>query len=144
MDSIIIKIVETPEEWAGALAVRFRVFVDEQNVPQEEELDAQDATATHAIAIHRGHVVGTGRMYQQDVATARIGRMAVDQSYRRLGVGSELLDYLEGLARAQGVRRALLHAQEYVKQFYAGHGYREHGAVFLEANIRHVEMRKEL
>jgi predicted GNAT family N-acyltransferase len=38
----------------------------------------------------------------------------------------------------------VLHAQEYVKSFYASHGYVEHGEVFLEVNIPHIEMRKEL
>ena len=50
----------------------------------------------------------------------------------------------EAQASAQGMRHCYLHAQEYVKAFYAAHGYREHGLVFLDAGIRHIEMRKEL
>ena len=50
----------------------------------------------------------------------------------------------EAEARALGRRHALLHAQEYVKGFYAAHGYQEHGEVFLEVDIPHLEMRKEL
>ena len=70
--------------------------------------------------------------------------MAVDLEYRRRGVGGQILLFLEEEARSQGYRSSVLHAQEYVTSFYASHGYVEHGDVFLEANIPHIEMRKEL
>ena len=128
----------------SAIGVRFRVFVAEQNVPAEEELDEEDAAATHVIALHEGSTVGTGRLLSLNPATAIIGRMAVDQIWRRQGVGGLILDFLEEEARVQGMRRSVLHAQEYVKSFYAAHGYREHGDIFMEVNIPHIEMRKEL
>ena len=68
--------------------------------------------------------------------------MAVDQSHRRGGMGGLLLRFLEDEAREQGAAEFVLHAQEYVKAFYAGHGYEEHGETFMEAGILHVEMRK--
>ena len=141
---IIVKIVETETELETAIDVRFRVFVAEQHVPPEEELDEEDASATHVIALHHGSTVGTGRLLARDPAIAVIGRMAVDQSWRRQGVGGLILDFLEEEARAQGLRRSVLHAQEYVKNFYAAHGYQQHGDTFLEVDISHVEMRKEL
>ena len=128
----------------GAVGVRFRVFVSEQAVPPEEELDEADATATHAIALSGDTIIGTGRLLQQDETTAIIGRMAVDREWRRRGVGGQILLFLEEEARAQGYRQSVLHAQEYVKSFYASHGYTEHGDVFLEVNIPHIEMRKRL
>ena len=144
MDDILIKLVETEAEMEAAMAVRFRVFVAEQAVPAEEELDDDDATASHAIAICQGQVVGTGRLFQQDDGDAQIGRMAVDQTWRRKGIGDQILRFLEEEARAQGLRRCVLHAQEYVKGFYAAHGYQEQGDTFLEVNIPHIEMLKEL
>jgi predicted GNAT family N-acyltransferase len=138
---ITVKVVETEAELEAAIGVRFRVFVEEQSVPPEEELDEYDAAATHAVALHDGTVVGTGRVILGE-GPARIGRMAVDQPWRRNGVGGLLLTFLEEEARSQGATGFVLHAQEYVKSFYAAHGYQEHGEVFLEAGIRHVEMRK--
>jgi len=102
------------------MGVRFRVFVGEQSVPAEEELDEYDA-----------------------VATARIGRMAVDSEWRRQGIGGRLLSFLEDEARSLGVTNLVLNAQEYVKSFYAAHGYEEQGDVFLEANILHISMHKQ-
>ena len=143
-DSATIKLVENEEELAGAIAVRFRVFVSEQSIPPEEELDQNDATATHAIALIQDQVVGTGRLLRQDAHTGLIGRMAVDQEWRRRGVGGQILVYLEDVARSRGMTLSVLHAQEYVKGFYASHGYQQHGDVFLEVDIPHVEMWKDL
>ena len=144
LDEVAVKLVETEAELEEAIGVRMRVFVIEQAIPAEEELDQEDATATHIIAHCRGRVIGAGRLVLGEDLTARIGRMAVDQPWRRQGVGGRILQYLEAEARSQGMVRASLHAQEYVKGFYAAHGYREHGDLFLEVDIPHIEMRKEL
>ena len=141
MSEITVKLVETEEDMEAAIGVRFRVFVDEQSVPADIELDEYDAVATHAIAIEDGQAIGTGRMYFED-GEAHIGRMAVDLPYRRRGVGGLVLRFLEQEAQAQGATEIVLHAQDYVKAFYAAHGYTEHGDTFMEAGILHVEMRK--
>ncbi len=141
MSNIAIKLVETEADMEAAVGIRFRVFVDEQSVPPEIELDEYDAHATHAVAVEDGQAIGTGRMYLEGGA-ARIGRMAVDLPHRRRGVGGLILSFLEEEAQAQGATEIVLHAQDYVKAFYAAHGYTEHGDTFMEAGILHVEMRK--
>ncbi len=144
MEEPTVKLVETEEEMEGALSVRFRVFVAEQNVPMDEELDEFDSSATHAIVLSQGEVVATGRVvYGNEDSAARIGRMAVDMEWRRKGIGGRLLTFLEEEAATQGVSTYILNAQEYVKDFYASHGYVERGETFLEANIVHILMRKE-
>ena len=143
-DGLTIRLVDNEAELEAAIAVRFRVFVDEQSIPPEEELDEADATASHAIALSQDKVVGTGRLVWRDDGSALIGRMAVDAQWRRKGVGGEILKFLEESARDQGLTHAVLHAQEYVKSFYAAHGYQQHGDTFLEVGIPHVEMRKNL
>ena len=144
MEDLTIKLVENEAEMEEALGVRFRVFVSEQNVPMDEELDEIDATATHAIAVHNGQVIATGRVFYRDEdSAARIGRMAVDTSWRRHGVGRRLLTFLEQEATKRGVSTYILNAQVYVKDFYAANGYQERGEEFLEAGIVHVLMRKE-
>ncbi len=143
-DGLTIKLVETEEEMEAAIGVRFRVFVAEQQVPAAEELDEFDATATHAIAIRQGQVVGTGRvLYGNEDTAARIGRMAVDAQWRRQGIGGRILKFLEEEATAQGVDTYVLNAQEYVKEFYAARGYVQQGGTFMEVDIPHVVMRKQ-
>ena len=144
MEDLTIKLVDTETEMEGALGVRFRVFVSEQQVPMEEELDEIDASATHAIAIHNGQVIATGRVFYRDAdSAARIGRMAVDSDWRRHGIGGRLLKFLEQEATKQGVTTYILNAQVYVKDFYAANGYEERGEEFLEADIVHILMRKQ-
>lgn len=145
MEDLTIKLVDTETEMEGALGVRFRVFVSEQQVPMEEELDEIDASATHAIAIHNGQVIATGRVFYRDEdSAARIGRMAVDSDWRRHGIGGRLLKFLEQEATKQGVTTYILNAQVYVKDFYAANGYEERGEEFLEADIVHILMRKQV
>ena len=144
MSEITIKLAETKAEFKGALTVRERVFVQEQQIPAEVELDEDDEIAIHAVALHQGRVVGTGRLVIENDSWARIGRMAVDEKFRRQGTGARVLVFLEDAARAQGSYRSVLHAQEYIKSFYARRGYWEHGAAFLEVGIPHIEMHKRL
>ena len=144
MEGVTVKLVETPEEMAAAMAIRFQVFVDEQAVPPEEEADEADATALHVLALLEGTPIGTGRLVRLPSREAQIGRMAVALSHRRAGVGSQLLSRLEEEARRLSISKATLHAQTYVKAFYASHGYAEVGEVFTEAGIEHVLMWKAL
>ena len=144
MRDLEVQLVETEVERQAAFAVRMRVFVEEQGVPVEEELDDHDATAIHVLAVLNSSTIGTGRLLLQGQGEARIGRMAVDREFRRMGVGARILGALEEEARRMGAAEAVLHAQTYVKSFYSSHGYAEEGEVFLEAEIEHVQMRKRL
>ena len=141
MSEITVRLVESEADMEAAVGIRFRVFVDEQSVPPEIELDEYDVIATHALALLDGLAIGTGRAIVED-GSARIGRMAVDREHRRSGVGALVLRFLEDEAREQGATEFVLHAQDYVRAFYAGHGYEEHGDTFMEAGILHIEMRK--
>ena len=144
MGSVSMRLVESADDFENALAVRLRVFVQEQSVPIEEEVDDQDNEAVHAIAELKGIIVATGRLILQQFPIVYIGRMAVDIDHRRHGIGGKLLRFLEDHARDIGGDKVILHAQEYVKSFYVSHGYEEQGEVFMEANIPHVLMSKDL
>ena len=136
-----------PPSWEGAFSLRMRVFVGEQGVPADIELDEADTDpdTVQAVALLDGVVIGTGRLLPDvDGKGPHIGRMAVERERRRDGVGGRVLAFLEDQGRDRGFRQITLHAQEYVKSFYAGHGYREVGDVFEEAGIPHREMVKEL
>ena len=144
MEGLVVKLVESEDERRAAYAVRVRVFVQEQGVPYEEELDVEDKRATHAIAILDEKGVGTGRLVRDGAGEARVGRMAVDADWWGRGIGGRILEALEEAARGLGMAEAVLHAQTYVRGFYAGHGYVEEGEVFREVGIEHVRMRKRL
>lgn len=129
-------------DWAtlgqDATAIRFEVFVDEQKVPAEIELDDMDAVCLHAVAYDEaGKAIGTGRL----LPDGHIGRMAVRQPGRGTGVGGAILTLLMDKARARGDAAVVLNAQTVAAPFYARHGFVQLGEQFEEAGIAHVEMR---
>ena len=129
-------------DWAtlgqDATAIRFEVFVDEQKVPAEIELDDMDAVCLHAVAYDEaGKAIGTGRL----LPDGHIGRMAVRQPGRGTGVGGAILTLLMDKARERGDAAVVLNAQTVAAPFYARHGFVQLGEVFEEAGIAHVEMR---
>ena len=99
MGSVSMRLVESADDFENALAVRLRVFVQEQSVPIEEEVDDQDNEAVHAIAELKGIIVATGRLILQQFPIVYIGRMAVDIDHRRHGIGGKLLIFLEHLCQ---------------------------------------------
>ena len=119
-------------------AIRMAVFVREQNVPPELEMDANDAVCLHAVAYDAaGAPVGTGRL----LPDGHIGRMAVHKAVRGTGVGSALLRGLMAQARERGHAAVVLSAQTHAAPFYLAHGFSVVGEEFFEAGISHVEMR---
>ena len=143
--------VKDPGDLAQALAIREVVFIEEQHVPEAEERDAEDARAYHVLAMQAGHAIGTGRMvdlpeppHGESGRWARVGRMAVLQTSRKLGVGTKILTALEAEAVRRGVNGIVLHAQTSALDFYTRHGYQPMGAVFEEAGMPHLVMQKKL
>ncbi|MGB3423672.1 MAG: GNAT family N-acetyltransferase [Castellaniella sp.] len=118
--------------------IRLEVFVEEQQVPLEEELDVRDAQCLHAIAYDAdGQAVGTGRL----LPDGHIGRMAVRKPWRGQGVGSLLLMALVDAARRRGDAEVVLDAQLHARAFYARHGFVEEGKTFMDAGMPHRVMR---
>jgi predicted GNAT family N-acyltransferase len=127
----------------ASFSVRLRVFVDEQHVPAEEEVDEHDRTdgaARHALVRIDGLPVAAGRYYRSDAQTAQVGRMAVLAEYRGRHLGRALLDALVDDARARGYRRVALHAQDHAVAFYAKAGFTPFGTTVMECNILHQPM----
>ena len=137
------KVAKSQREIDGAFEVRKRVFVEEQKVPIEEEIDEYDKEAVHVIAKEDGVVIGTGRLVIEG-EKGRIGRMAVDKKYRGQGVGKELMMKLEDEAVERKVKELYLHAQVQAQNFYDKLEYTPRGEKFDECGIMHQEMFKIL
>lgn len=137
--------VESDSELQAAFAVRHEVFVIEQRVDVEEEIDARDADAVQLVVLDdAGGVVGTCRLLDDGDGVARVGRMAVLARARGRGQARALIEEAERIARERGDRSVVLDAQLQAQGFYARAGYRPHGDTFLDAGIEHVAMSKAL
>jgi predicted GNAT family N-acyltransferase len=122
-----------------AFALRRAVFIDEQQV-QDEEFDAYDRTATHFVAITAGDVVGTLRLIETP-EHVKIGRVAVAKSARGLGIGRQLMQHAMDFARANGQSRFALNAQADKAGFYQTFGFHAVTAPADDGSgILHVEM----
>ncbi len=136
--------IETRADMQRAYAIRRRVFIEEQRVPEEIEMDADDSHAFHALAILDGDPVGCGRMVEQGASEVKIGRMAVIGDFRKTGVGANILRFLIDRARQRGFHRVVLHAQLSAEGFYLKEGFIAVGGVFDEAGIAHRRMERDL
>jgi len=133
-----------PNEFARCAAIRTEVFVVEQRVPPEEEMDELDRDAVHVLAWVDGTPVATGRLILGADAHAKIGRMAVLRPHRRRGVGSAVLRKLMELAKERGVREVSLAGQLHAIPFYERFGFVARGDIFVEAGIEHRTMDRAL
>jgi predicted GNAT family N-acyltransferase len=125
---------------ADAQRIRLTVFVEEQRVPPELEMDEHDASSIHALAFSDGKAIGTGRL----LPDGHIGRMAVLKDWRGRGAGRALLRSLVDAARRRGDREVALNAQVQALGFYRAEGFSADGPVFEEAGIEHQVMRMKL
>lgn len=122
----------------AATLVRFAVFVDEQQVPAEIELDEFDAVSLHAVVFdEHNNPVATGRL----LPDGHIGRMAVMASARGSGVGGMVLQALIEEGRHRGHKALVLSAQTHAIGFYAKYGFVAEGDIYLDAGINHRDMR---
>nr|WSY55599.1 GNAT family N-acetyltransferase [Streptomyces sp. NBC_00886] len=152
--SYAVRVAEDPADREACFAVRKEVFVVEQGVPQELEYDAYDAVATHVLAVREdGTPLGTGRLLYGEAAAAKtdgdpavgsLGRLAVTEEARGLGVGVALVRAIEDAARARGLAAVDLHAQTHALGFYERLGYETYGPEFPDAGIPHRAMRRAL
>jgi len=129
-------------DFAVALSrIRTVVFVGEQQVPPELEIDGRDGECVHVLAESgEGEAIGTGRL----MPDGRIGRMAVLREWRGSGVGAAMLRALMAEAKRRGFREAYLHSQSHARDFYARLGFTAEGEEYLEAGIPHIAMRAAL
>ena len=123
-----------------ASPIRFQVFVREQRVPAEIELDDMDAPSLHAIAFENEKAIGTGRL----LPDGHIGRMAILKEWRRRGIGAAILKALIDAAERRGDREIALSAQLHAVEFYRTHGFESVGDVYEEAGIPHQAMVRAL
>lgn len=148
VSGFVVKKVENAAEMEEALAVRRRVFIEEQGVPEDIEVDEHDAdpatvtTALHVLGRLDEVAVATGRLLLEDDRSrpVHVGRVAVLAEYRGRGFGREVMLALQARARELGYPGIVLSAQTHAIGFYERLGYVAHGDIYEEAGIPHREM----
>ena len=121
-------------------AIRYEVFVGEQNVPEELEIDGLDGEAKHVLAFIDGLTIGTGRI----LSDGHIGRLAVLKKYRRQGAGKLIMKELMNWAKDMNLEKVWLSSQWHAHSFYLDLGFVCVGEIYEEAGIDHIKMFKPL
>jgi N-acetylglutamate synthase-like GNAT family acetyltransferase len=137
---------QSPAQFEAYYDLRWRILRAPWHQPRGSEQDELEADAAHRMIVDdSGKVIAAGRLH---VVTEKLGQlryMAVDEDYRKLGLGKKLLEVLEQAAQQQGLKQLMLHAREPVVGFYRHHGYRLIGQSHtLFGEIVHYEMHKRL
>ena len=143
----MIKILKNKEELNLGFALRIEVFVKEQKVPIELELDDKDHSdnTVHIGYFHEDNLIGVARLIDMDKDVIHIGRVVIDKEYRGQGIGHELIIGCENIAQQILKRKTIieLSAQIQAENFYKSLGYnRVNDKIYLDAGIEHVDMRK--
>ena len=122
------------------VAIRTEVFIHEQKVPEEREMDGLDPEAMHVLAYDGDTVVGTGRI----LPDGHIGRIAVNRRYRGRGAGRMITQKLLDIARDLNRPEVWLSSQYHARKFYQKMGFIEQGNRYEEAGIDHVRMTRKI
>ena len=131
--------VALTEDLPAAWALRRAVFIEEQAVPEELEVDGLDGQALHLLASLDGRPVGTARMLLKG-DMGKIGRVCVLREWRGRGIGAALIRAAVAELRARGLREARLGSQVHAIPFYEGLGFVAEGPVYDDAGIPHRDM----
>ena len=121
-------------------AIRYKVFVGEQKVPEELEIDGLDGQAKHVLALVDGVPIGTGRI----LSDGHIGRVAVLKDYRGLGIGKSIMKDLIKWAQNMNLEKVWLSSQWHAHSFYLDLDFVCVGEIYKEAGIDHIKMFRTL
>jgi predicted GNAT family N-acyltransferase len=136
----VILIQSWQEASKAAFAIRHKVFIEEQGVPEDLELDELDPLAMHALAFQDSKCVGTGRLVNIGGQNGQIGRMAVLPRFRNQGFGRGILRKLMAHAQSEGMVSLILHSQVSAIPFYEKQGFQIQENVYDEVGIPHRNM----
>lgn len=136
----------TDEQWDAYYELRWRLLRQPWQKPPGSEKDDREQDAYHCLVLHQHRqAVGVGRLHKHTDEVAQIRYMAVAQQYQRQGIGRQILEHLEGIARDWGIRHIVLNARDAYLDFYLSRGYfitDKHHVLF--DVIPHTQLQKEL
>ncbi|WP_042224669.1 GNAT family N-acetyltransferase [Oceanobacillus manasiensis] len=138
-----IIIVETDKQLRDAYDVRMDVFVKEQKVSPEEELDEHDETATHLVGYESDEAIAASRLRFVE-EYGKLERICILKEHRGKAYGSQMISAMEDIILSNGYKKAKLNAQTQALPFYERLGYKTISGEFMDAGIPHVTMVKDL
>lgn len=143
MDKLDIRLVKNEKEYNKIINIRETVFIKEQQVPKEIEMDEFDKESEHFIAYLKNTPIGCARVRKIN-DYVKLERIAILKNHRGRGYGRDLTNFLINHCKKKGFKEIHLHSQINVSDFYEKLGFKKIGGIFLEADIEHIEMIKTI
>lgn len=138
--SLIIKKALSDEEISQCMTIRFKVFVEGQNVPLQEEVDGKDAEASHYLLLIDGHPAGVARVRSMD-HYFKIERVGIIDEYQGRGFGRNIMQFILSDLKARSTfNRIKLSSQIHAIPFYEKLGFSVCSDEYIDAGIRHKNM----
>jgi predicted GNAT family N-acyltransferase len=142
-NNLKVEVVKWIDEYDSLTMIREKVFIEEQKVTSQLELDGMDENAMHFLVFKDEEAIGCARAvviknYMQ------LGRMAVLKEYRGQGIGSALLEKAIVTAKLNQISSIHISAQCYAIDFYLKFGFKVMSDIYLDAEILHRDMTLKL
>ena len=145
MSNYFIRPPESKEEWKNYFIFRWELLRKPLGMSKESLEDDLEDSSYHLMGIDdENNVIASGRVHFNDNNQAQIRYMAVKDSYKRKGIGSEIVTKLEDYASSKGAKKMVLNARKNALSFYLSLGYSEKGPYQSDTGIPHSKMEKDL
>ena len=143
--SIEIKLAESKEDYAKCVYVRTLVFTVGQQCPVNIEIDEHEDTAHHYVLLNDDEPIAAARWRSYGEGIAKVERIAVLDNHQGKGYGRQIVQYITDELHANAaINKVVMHAQDHALPFYEKIGYQIEGEGFIEANIPHHKIVKEV
>ena len=145
MPNYSLKSPENTDEWDRYLLFRWEMLRKPLGMSMESLADDIEDKSFHLMGIdHDGNVIASGRVHFNSKHEAQIRYMAVDDKFKRQGIGSEIVTELENYALSKQAKTMTLNAREKAIRFYLSLGYSEVCPYQSDTGIPHKTMKKSL
>jgi tRNA 2-thiocytidine biosynthesis protein TtcA len=146
-DGFALKKALSTKDMAEVFEIRKEVFIKEEKVPVDVEIDGKDGEAIHFLLMKDSKPIGTMRVFlDAEKHTAHFGRVAILKEFRGQGNGAKMVkQVMKILSRRITPLTIVLEAQTHAVPFYETLEFQKTtGVPFMEAGIEHFEMKREI
>ena len=130
--------------YQDSINIRTKVFVEEQNVPKNMEIDDMEDKCTYFNVYEDNQAVATARIFPTEDNGIHVQRVAVLKDYRQHHLGSQLLKFIFKYAKENNFNYVILGAQDHAQKFYKNLGFKVIGEPYQEVGIAHHDMKLDL
>ena len=133
--------INSPEDLNISYKIRKKVFCEEQKISEKIEFDNLDHLCEHFLIHKDKGYIATARVRPKNKKVFKIERVAVLPEFRRLKVGSLLINEIVELCLNNKKNNSIiLHSQVAVEEFYKSLNFISYGDQFYEDGIPHIAM----